>query len=236
MRASEVYKNLPAGYYRDLKTSGQSMCSNGCLAIETSIKNLTFVIIYWRGIYSIYAPYLKQSALFPGNFIQIESEPTENGYLSEVNTSLRGYLNCLNKYLFKRCFITVSKAMSEELEVLDLTLSSIFIEKIAKKERTLAGIRRDRTGNTGSKIARLSAWTICELTNADGKRSLKSFRWLHAQTTGTRTADASARYAQTRRRKQLSKISKLISFCPGVYHKYNKSLALAFISWKKPRH
>ena len=34
------FKNLPAGFYRDLKTSGQSMCSNGRLAIETSIKNL----------------------------------------------------------------------------------------------------------------------------------------------------------------------------------------------------
>ena len=29
-----------------------------------------------------------------------------------------------------------------------------------------------------------------------------------------------------------SQISKLISLCPGVYHKYNKSLALAFICWK----
>ena len=26
------------------------------------------------------APYLKQSTLFPGNFVQIESEPTENGF------------------------------------------------------------------------------------------------------------------------------------------------------------
>ena len=34
------FKNLPAGYYRDLQTSGQSMSSNGRLAIETSIKNL----------------------------------------------------------------------------------------------------------------------------------------------------------------------------------------------------
>ena len=34
-------------------------------------------------------PYLKQSTLFPGNFVQIESEPRENG--------LRGIL--LNKYL-----------------------------------------------------------------------------------------------------------------------------------------
>ena len=51
MRAKEVYKNLPAGfigfknlpagYYRDLQTSGQSMCSNGRLAIDTSIKNLS---------------------------------------------------------------------------------------------------------------------------------------------------------------------------------------------------
>ena len=32
--------NLPGGCYRDLQTSGQSMCSNGRLAIETSIKNL----------------------------------------------------------------------------------------------------------------------------------------------------------------------------------------------------
>ena len=34
------FKNLPAGFYRELKTSGQSMCSNGRLAIEASIKNL----------------------------------------------------------------------------------------------------------------------------------------------------------------------------------------------------
>ena len=32
--------NLPGGYYRDLQTSDQSMCSNGRLAIETCIKNL----------------------------------------------------------------------------------------------------------------------------------------------------------------------------------------------------
>ena len=31
------FKNLPAGYYRDLQTSDQSMCSNGHLAIETAI-------------------------------------------------------------------------------------------------------------------------------------------------------------------------------------------------------
>ena len=36
--------------------------------------------------------------------------------------------------------------------------------------------------------------------------------------------------------KHPSKISKLISLCPGVYHESNKSLALAFIRWKKPRH
>ena len=40
MLASEVYKNLPAGFYRDLQTCGQSMDSNGLLAVETSIKNL----------------------------------------------------------------------------------------------------------------------------------------------------------------------------------------------------
>ena len=38
------FKNLPIGYYRKLKTCGQSMCSNGRLAIETSIKNLMHVI------------------------------------------------------------------------------------------------------------------------------------------------------------------------------------------------
>ena len=37
------FKNLPIGYYRKLKTSGQSMCSNGRLAIETSIKNLIVI-------------------------------------------------------------------------------------------------------------------------------------------------------------------------------------------------
>ena len=40
--------------------------------------------------------------------------------------------------------------------------------------------------------------------NAGGKRSLKSFQWLHARTTGTiRTAVASTRYAQTRRKKNI---------------------------------
>ena len=34
------FKNLPTGYYRKLKTSGQSMCSNGRLAIETSVKSI----------------------------------------------------------------------------------------------------------------------------------------------------------------------------------------------------
>ena len=52
MRASEVYSyhlgvsmritNL-RGYYRELQTSGQSMCSNGRLAIETYIKSLMCV-------------------------------------------------------------------------------------------------------------------------------------------------------------------------------------------------
>ena len=36
------FKNLPTGYYQKLKTSGQSMPSNGRLAIETSIKNLNW--------------------------------------------------------------------------------------------------------------------------------------------------------------------------------------------------
>ena len=34
------FKNFPTGYYRKLKTSGQSMCSNGRLAIETSVKSI----------------------------------------------------------------------------------------------------------------------------------------------------------------------------------------------------
>ena len=41
------FKNLPAGYFRDLQTSGQSMCSNGRLAIETSIKNLRVIKLLW---------------------------------------------------------------------------------------------------------------------------------------------------------------------------------------------
>ena len=83
---------------------------------ETSMGSLN---LSWNKRYlSHLAPYLKQSTLFPGNFIQMESEPTENGFSSEINTSLRDIL--LNKYLFKRYFITASKAMSEEVEVLDL--------------------------------------------------------------------------------------------------------------------
>ena len=42
------FRNLPAGYYRDLQTSaaGQSMCWNGRFAIETSIKILrNFVLV-----------------------------------------------------------------------------------------------------------------------------------------------------------------------------------------------
>ena len=42
------FKDLPAGYYRDLKTSGQNMCSNGRLAIETSIKNLKPIHTHWE--------------------------------------------------------------------------------------------------------------------------------------------------------------------------------------------
>ena len=40
----------------------------------------TFYNILERSLFHL-APYLKQSTLFPGNFIQIESEPTENGFL-----------------------------------------------------------------------------------------------------------------------------------------------------------
>ena len=40
------FKNLPTGYYRKLKTSGQSMCSNGRLAIETSVKSIIIIIIF----------------------------------------------------------------------------------------------------------------------------------------------------------------------------------------------
>ena len=43
------FKNLPTGYYRKLKTSGQSMCSNGRLAIETSVKSIIPVRIFPEG-------------------------------------------------------------------------------------------------------------------------------------------------------------------------------------------
>ena len=148
------------------------------------------------------APYLKQSTLFPGNFVQIESEPTENGDLSEINTSLRGNLS--SKYLLKRYFITTDFAL-EDLDVLNFPLSSILKKtKFAEKERV--GIRRDRTGTTGLRIPWLTTWTICELTNAGGKRSLKSLR-SHARTTGTSTAVPSACYTHRREEKHLSKIS-----------------------------
>ena len=39
------FKNLPAGFYRDLETSGESMCSNGRLARETSIKKLNTITL-----------------------------------------------------------------------------------------------------------------------------------------------------------------------------------------------
>ena len=39
------FKNLPTGYYRKLKTSGQSMCSNGRLAIETSVKSIMYYVV-----------------------------------------------------------------------------------------------------------------------------------------------------------------------------------------------
>ena len=45
------------------------------------------------------APYLKQSTLFLGNFIQIASESTENGFLLEINASLRGILLIINTSL-----------------------------------------------------------------------------------------------------------------------------------------
>ena len=34
------------------------------------------------------APHWQQSSLFPGNFVQLASEPIENGDLSEIETSL----------------------------------------------------------------------------------------------------------------------------------------------------
>ena len=90
-------------------------------------------------IYNILKRYLfhlrhtwSSSLFFPGNFVQIESEPTENGFLLEKKkTSLiKSYVYFIDyKYLFKRYFITASKAKSEELEVVDLPLSSIFKEK-----------------------------------------------------------------------------------------------------------
>ena len=70
--------------------------------------------------------------------------------------------------------------------------------KFAKRER--AGICRRQTWTPGSRITRLTAWTICKLTNAGGKRLLKPFRWLHVWTTGISTVVANARYVQMRRK------------------------------------
>ena len=49
------FKNLPTGYYRKLKTSGQSMCSNGRLAIETSVKSIRW-IMQWFFVDQIVEP------------------------------------------------------------------------------------------------------------------------------------------------------------------------------------
>ena len=48
--SQQVFINYGAGYYRDLQTSGQSMFSNGRLAIETSIKTLTLINFFYRGL------------------------------------------------------------------------------------------------------------------------------------------------------------------------------------------
>ena len=60
--------------------------------VRYSIAKSAYENILKRYLFHL-APYLKQSILFPGNFIQIESEPTENGFLLEINTSLRGILS-----------------------------------------------------------------------------------------------------------------------------------------------
>ena len=92
------------------------------------------------------APYLRLSTLFPGNFTQIESGPTENGDLSEINTSLRGIL--LNKYLLKRYFITASKATRLRLGFYTASAFSqltnararVFIVYVAEKESLVSAL------------------------------------------------------------------------------------------------
>ena len=113
--------------------------------------------------------------------------------------------------------------MSEELEVLNLPLSSIFNEKkskLRKKERAPAGIRRDQTGTTGSRIVRLSAWTICELTKCRWKKIAQVISVIAC--TVYRYKDRSGKRSLRTDKKKEKHPSK-VSFCPEVYHKYNPS-------------
>ena len=195
---------------------------------ERSTKAYKFLILCtrYRNYYNILkrylfhlALYLKQSTLFPGKFIQIESEPTENDVLSEISTTLRGILSNINTSL-RGNLSNINTSLRGNLSLLQrlssrnltcLCLQFLKKKKLAKRER--ANICRDRTGTTGLRIPRLTAWTTCELTNAGRKRSLKSFQWPHAWTTGTRTAVASTRYADMRRKisEQNIKTHKLMS-------------------------
>ena len=96
--------------------------------------------------------------------------------------------------------------MSEELEVLDLPLSSIFKEKRVsyKKERALAGFAGIEPGPLAQEsLGYLPEPSASWRMQVEKDRSrLKSFRWLHARITGTRTTVASARCAQARRKKK----------------------------------
>ena len=62
----DLFKNLPAGYYRDLQTSGQSMCSNGSFAIETFIKIYFLVKTVAHRSTGVYSHKLMQLQTGPG--------------------------------------------------------------------------------------------------------------------------------------------------------------------------
>ena len=136
-----------------------------------------------------------------------------------------------NKYLLiiiiiviiKRYFITASKALSEELEVLG-TWSPRNLKSstcLCLQERALAGVRRDQTGTTGSRIAELSAWIIC-VWRMQVEKVAQGISVIAC--TDDRHNDRSCKHSLRthEKKKHPRKISKLIILYPGVYHKYNR--------------
>ena len=79
------FKNFPTSFYRELKTSGQIMCSNGRLAIETSIKSLNKVTVSFTMVIKI----------FPGEDSAGDGRPTSKSTSWITSTHLQAEISKL---------------------------------------------------------------------------------------------------------------------------------------------